>query len=105
MRVGVGDLGAARAQQLDQLERRGLAQVADVLLVGDADEVDAAALDGALVRVQRPDDLLEAEGRHVLVDLPGELDELRVEVELARLPGEVERVDREAVAAEARAPA
>ncbi len=32
--VGVGDLGAAAAEQLDQLQRGRLAQVADVLLVG-----------------------------------------------------------------------
>ena len=44
-----------------------------------------------------------AEVRHVLVDLAGELDELGVEVVLARLPREVERVDRDAVPAEARA--
>ena len=93
VRVGVGDLGALGAKQLDQLQRRRLAQVAHVLLVGDAHEVHPAAAHGALRSVQRARDLLEAEVRHVLVDLPGELDELRVEVVLARLPGEVERID------------
>ena len=45
VRVVVGDLGALVAQELDQLQRGRLAQVADVGLVGDADEVDSAALD------------------------------------------------------------
>ena len=60
-----------------------------------------AALDRALDRVERPRDLVEAEVGHVLVDLPGQLDELGVEVVLPSLPGEVERVDRQAVTAEA----
>ena len=59
----------------------------------------------ALLRVvvERLRDERAAEVRHLLVDLAGELDELRVEAELARLPREVERIDRDAVAAEARA--
>src|SRR4029453_13151311 len=62
------------------------------------------AAQGALRAVfQSLRDERAAEVRHVLVDLPRELDELGVEVELPRLPGEVERVDREAVSAEARA--
>ena len=38
---------------------------------------------------------------HVCVDLSGELDETRRNVEFARLPGQVERIDRDAVPAEA----
>ena len=53
--------------------------------------------------VQRPRDALGAVVGHVLVDLAGQLDELGREVVLARLPAEVERVDRQAVAAQARA--
>ena len=56
----------------------------------------AGVVEGAL-------DALHAEGRLGLVDLAGELDELRVEVVFAGLEGEVEGVDREAVAAHARA--
>ena len=41
VRVVVGDVGALVPQELDQLQRRRLPQVADVRLVGDADEVDA----------------------------------------------------------------
>ena len=53
--------------------------------------------------VERAFDLFEAEVGHRLVDLAGELDELGREVVLARAPGQVERVDRQAMAAHARA--
>ena len=38
---------------------------------------------------------------HGAVDLAGQLDEAGVQAVLARLPGQVERIDRDAVAAEA----
>ena len=44
--VVVVDLGARRLEQLDQREGRGLADVLDVRLVGDANEQDARAADG-----------------------------------------------------------
>ena len=104
MGVVVGDRGAGGAEQLDQLHRRRLAPVVDVRLVGDA-RGPAPSIRDRLARavVERLDDARAAVVRHVLVDLAGELDEPRREVELARLPREVERVDRDAVAAEARA--
>ena len=40
---------------------------------------------------------------HALVDLGGQLDELGVEIVLPGLPGQVVRIDRDAVAADARA--
>ena len=56
VRVVVGDVAAALAQQLDDLQRRRLAQVADPRLVGDAQDQDALndrgiALKGAKVLV------------------------------------------------------
>jgi hypothetical protein len=102
VRIVIGDVGAVLTQELDELQGRRFAQVADVRLVGDAHDVDAAPVDGPLLRVEGARYLLEAEVRHVLVDLPRELHELGVEVELARLPREVEGIDRETVAAEAR---
>ena len=94
-------LGAVGAEQADDLERRRLAQVVDVGLVGDAEHQHLGAVQALAARVERAVELLDAEVRHVLVDLAGQLDELRPEVELARLPAQVERVDGDAVAAEA----
>ena len=104
VRVVVRDLGSGVLQQRDELQRRRLAQVADVRLVRDAEHEDPRALHRALrVVVERLRDERAAEVRHLLVHLAGELDELRVEAELARLPREVEGIDGDAVAAEARA--
>ncbi len=102
VRVVVADVGAGRPQQLDQLLGRRLAHVADVGLVGDAEDQDLRAGDRALQPVvQRLRDDRAAEVRHVVVDLAGELDEARREVVLARLPREVVGVERDAVPAEA----
>ena len=101
-RIVVADVRALLAQQLDDLQRRRLARVVDVGLVGHADDEDVRAAQRLGLAVERPRDLLAAVVRHVLVDLAGELDELRVEVELPRAPREVERVERDAVPAEAR---
>ena len=103
VRIVVRDVGALALQELDQLQRRRLARVVDVRLVGDAEDLHLRALERLLLGVQRPRDLAQAPPRHVLVDLARELDELRVEVVLPRLPRQVERVDRHAVAAQARA--
>src|SRR5581483_11536389 len=80
-----------------------LAHVADVGLVGDADDQDLRArerLPGAVV--ERLRDQRAAVVRHRLVHLAGQLDELGREVVLAGLPGQVEGVDRQAVAAQPR---
>ncbi len=100
-RVVIGHVGAAVAQKPDQLERRRLAQVADVALVRHAQHEHGAPGDRLAVAVQGPRDALGAVIGHVLVHLSGQLDELGREVELARLPGQVERVDRQAVPTQA----
>ena len=48
-------------------------------------------------------DLVDDVVRHAGVDVAGQLDEARIEAALLRLPRQVERIDRDAVAAEARA--
>ena len=53
------------------------------------------------VFVEAGGDLVEDEVGHGGVDFAGQLDEAGVEVELLGLPGEIERVDGDAVAAEA----
>ena len=102
VRVVVGDVRAGVLEQLDQLHGGRLAHVGDIRLVGDAEHEDPRALERlARAVVERLRDARAAVVRHVLVDLAGELDEAGREVVLARLPREVERVDRDAVAAEA----
>ena len=97
----IADHSALGGEEVDDPERRALAGVVDVLLVGDTEHQHAAAVERLPAAVEGPDHLGHAERGHLRVDLPGELDELGVEVELARLPGQVEGVDRDAVPAEA----
>ncbi len=99
--VGVAHLGAAAPQQLDDVERGRLAQVVDVLLVGDAEDVHARAVHRLALGVERLHHAADHVLGHAAVDLPGQLDEARLEVVLLRLPRQVERVDGDAVAAEA----
>ena len=61
------------------------------------------ALDGPAALVERLGDEVDDVARHREVDVAGDLDEPVDEVELAGAPGEVVRVDRDAVAADARA--
>ena len=75
----------------------------DVLLVGDAEQVDLRSVDALLGGVERLGHPLDDELRHRAVDVAGQLDEAALEAALPRLPRQVERVDRNAVAAEARA--
>ena len=93
VRIGVADDRAALRQQLEDVERRRLAQVVDVALVGDADHVHARAVDRLLLRVQRIDDPLHHELRHRAVDDAGQLDEARLEVVLLA-PSTTGRTDR-----------
>src|SRR5207247_3403859 len=53
------------------------------------------------LHVEGIDDFVDDGVRHRRVDMSGKLDEARLESLLFRLPGEIERVDRDAVAAEA----
>src|SRR3954447_2305959 len=101
VRIMEVDRGAALLQQLDQFEGGALANVFDILLVGDADHQDlraAQAAAGSLVEAacELVDDVL----RHRGVDLAGKLDEARRDIELPRLPGQIKRIDRDAVAAQ-----
>ena len=78
--------------------------VADAGLVADAEDAGSfEPLTGFSASLRARCDPLGAEVGLGLVDLAGQLDELGVEVVLAGLEGEVEGVDRQAVAAHARA--
>ena len=100
-RVGVVDVGAARAEPLEQLEGRRLAHVLDARLVGDAHDHHAGAADrDALVRqvADRPiDDLARAAGDA----LHGALQDRGGRPLAAQLPQQVVRIARDAVAADA----
>ena len=53
--------------------------------------------------VQRVGHLVDDVMRHRAVDVAGQLDEARLEADFLHLPREIERIDRNAVPAEARA--
>ena len=102
--IMVVDRSAARLKEFDQLQRRALAHVVDVLFVGQADKQDRGPRQTfPKMLVERRDHSSDHVGRHARVDLAGELDEAGCDVEFARLPGEVKRIDRDAMPAEARA--
>ena len=99
--IAVVDVRALVLQELDELVRRRLAVVIDVLLVGEAEHEDAGALDALAGVVERVGHLADDVPRHAGVDLAGQFDEPRPHAVLGRLPRQVEGVERDAVAAEA----
>ena len=103
MRVVEADVGAARRETGHDVGRRRVAGVADVRLEGDAEDPDLRALERPAAVVERLGDEIDDVARHREVDVAGELDEAVDEVELAGPPGQVVRIDRDAVAADARA--
>src|SRR6202000_2994825 len=102
VRVVIADVCAELFEQLDDLQRRRLARVADAGPVADAEQRDPRAFDRQPGRVQRTLSLLDAVVGHLLVDLAGARGELGRNVELARAPAQIERVDGQAVPAHAR---
>ena len=101
-RVHDPQVGAEGRQQLGDAYGRRLAGVAGVLLVGQAEQQQASALDRAPFVVERQRDASSHVVGHVLVDVVGQLDEPERVAELPLdLPGQVARVDRQAVAADA----
>src|SRR5579862_6059217 len=102
VRVVVFDLRILTNEEIHDLQRRRLAVVLDVLLVGDADDENSGAPNRTPMAVERPSDEILDEIRHVHVDLAGEFDEANVKIELARLPCQIERIERNAVSADTR---
>src|SRR5579864_1799073 len=97
------DMRALRLEDLHDLEGGALAQIVDILLVGDAENEDSRTFEAlAEARVERAREIVDDIARHCRVDLAGELDETRRYVVFARLPGEIEGIDGNAVPAEAR---
>ena len=94
------DFRAAFLEHIEQVIARRFAVVVHVGFVGEAEDQDATALEGAAAVVERLGDAMHDVFGHGGVDLAGQLDEARVFTVLARLPGQIERVDRNAVAAQ-----
>ena len=65
--------------------------------------MDARSLDRLACVVERVLHLVDHEVRHLAVDIAGQLDEARLDAGLLGLPGKIERIDGDAVAAQARA--
>ena len=75
VRIGVGQHGALLAQVFHHLDRQGFPHVVHVLLVGDAEDQDAAAVDSLAACIERVGEFTQHPFRHAAVDLTGELDE------------------------------
>src|SRR5436309_1910809 len=99
--IVVGNLRTPLLQQPDHVQRGTLADVVDVLLVGDADQQHAAAAHRFTLLVQRVDNLPHPELGHLGIQLAGKLDEAGLVVEGPHLPREVMRIEGNAVPADA----
>ena len=85
-------------------ERRAFAHIVDVFLIGDAKEQDFGVAQAAAPQtVERLGETRDDIDRHRRIDLAGKLDKARRDAELARFPSQIKRVDRNAMAAKARA--
>jgi hypothetical protein len=96
------DVGAARLQESNNLERRGFTRVTDVRLVGDADDQYPGSLDALLSVVESVHDFGDDVLGHVAVDLTREFDKPRLKAVRSGFPRKIEGVHWDAVAAEAR---
>lgn len=101
MRIVVVHRSAAFFEEVEERVGWRLPVIVHIGLVGQAEEEDAAAVYGLLHAVEGEHRLFHHVLRHGGVHLAGEFDEARVYAKLAGLPREVERVDRNAVSAEA----
>jgi len=99
--VDVGQSRAEVVELVDDREGRGFAGVADVFLVGDAQDENLGAHELFFLGVEAVTDEVYDMGAHVFVDEARLVDEARDHAELLGPVGEVERVQRDAVAADA----
>src|SRR2546425_5754652 len=86
VRVVVADKSALLPQQLDNGERRGLAQIIDILLVSHSKDKYTRAVQWLAGTVQRCRNRTHNVVRHGNIDLTGEFDEASLEVPLLRPP-------------------
>ena len=103
IRIAVGEPGAAPFQQQHDIQGGRLPEILDIPLVCHAQDVDVRSFHRLAGVVKRILDLIHHEVRHLAVDIAGQLDETGFDAGLLGLPGEIERIDRDAMAAQARA--
>ena len=101
--VVVIEQGAALLQELHDLQRGRFAQIIHVLLVSHTKHENLGALHALLAFIERIGDSVHHVIGHRSINFARKLDETRREVKFASLPGKIIRVDRDAVATEARA--
>ena len=102
-RIAVSDARSAALQQQDDIQRGRFAHIVDIALVRDAQNVHVRAFERLGMLVERVLNLVHHEVRHLAVDVSGQLDKTRLDAGLLGFPGEIKRIDRNAVAAQARA--
>src|SRR5690242_15429277 len=78
----------------------GFANIVDIPLVSNAQDVDAGAFYSHSTIVQRVLDLLDDEMRHLPIDIAGKFDETGLDTRLSGFPGEIERINRNTVASQ-----
>ena len=101
-RIAVSDSGSAPFQEQNNVQRGRFTHIVDVALVSDAQNVHMRAFERLGMIVERVLDLIHHEVRHLPVDIARQFDETRLDAGLLGFPGEIERIDRNAVTAQAR---
>ncbi len=101
VRIVVIDACAALLQQLHDFERRRFAQVVHVLFIRDAEDQQLRTVETFFLAVEGVGDGIYHVIGHRSVDFTSQFDEARGEIVFAGLPGKVERINRNAVSAEA----
>src|ERR1039458_6711207 len=102
VRIVVSDFGPALLEHVHQDVAWRLALVIHIGLVGQPEHEDGATLDRLLPIVKRVGHPVHHISGHGSVDLAGQLDEAGVLAIFPRFPSEVERINRDAMPAQAR---
>jgi hypothetical protein len=102
VRIVVGDIGVFFPELYYDLYSRRFPNVIHVSLVGYAQEKYICAVETFLGVVERYRDLGLNDVGHVIVYVCGDLNEPGRKVDLFGLPGQIERIDWNAVSAQAR---
>ena len=97
----IADLGSFFLQKFDDGEGRRFAQIIDIFLVSHAQDEHASSVHRFLMLVQRSADGGKHVIRHVGIDLSRQFNEAGAEVPFLGLPGQIERIDGDAVSAQA----
>jgi hypothetical protein len=102
MRIVVGHQRTLFVEQVNDVERRKLAHIIDITLVGDAQRQHPTAFHRAPGVVQCILHLLHPIARHLGIDLACQIDKPRSVVQHFQFPRQVERIDRDTMPAQTR---